>query len=110
MSTLQLLDEWNQQGTLCISVVTRAEIFAGMHPREKSRTESLLQSLVTLDVDIPVADQAGRWIYTYARKGVQLSFPDALIAATAWRHDLVLATTNTKHFPMPEVQLAHPTL
>lgn len=91
----------------CISVVTRTEILAGMRPHEEERTMALLDSLENIPVDEAIADRTGRLIYQYARQGVQLSFPNALIAATALEHDLTLATTNPKHFPMPELRL-HP--
>jgi len=94
--------------TLFISVVTRTEILAGMRPHEEQVTLNLLASLNNLPIDEPVADRAGRLIYHYARQGVQLSFPDAQIAATALHHNLTLVTTNTKHFPMPELNLYLP--
>jgi predicted nucleic acid-binding protein len=84
-------------------VVTRAEVLAGMHAHEETRTLSLLNPLNSLAVDVSIADQAGRWVYQYARQGIQLSVPDALIAATARHHSLTLATTNARHFPMPEI-------
>jgi predicted nucleic acid-binding protein len=91
----------------CISVVTRTEILAEMRPHEEERTMALLDSLENIPVDEAIADRTGRLIYQYARQGVQLSFPNALIATTALEHDLTLATTNPKHFPMPELRL-HP--
>jgi predicted nucleic acid-binding protein len=91
----------------CISVATRTEILAGMRPHEEERTMELLDSLDSLLVDEAVADRAGRLIYQYARRGIQLSFPDAVIAATALQHGLTLATTNPKHFPMPDLRF-HP--
>jgi len=45
------------------------------------------------------------WIYQYARRGIQLSFPDALIGATALAHGLALVTTNARHFPMEGLQV-----
>jgi len=102
-----LLTQWGTEGALYISVATRTEIVAGMRPHEEERTLELLDSLENLPVDEAIADRAGRLIYRYARQGVQLSFADALIAATALEHDLTLATTNPKHFPMPELRL-HP--
>jgi predicted nucleic acid-binding protein len=90
-------------GTVYISAATRAEIMAGTKPHEEQRTLALLNSIETLPIEITVADQAGRWIYQYARRGLQVAFPDALIAATAFLEDLTLVTTNAKHFPMPEL-------
>jgi tRNA(fMet)-specific endonuclease VapC len=105
---LDLLDTLDRkQESACISVATRTEILAGMRPYEEKRTMELLVSLENLPVDEAIADQGGRLIYQYARQGIQLSFPDALIAATALHHNLTLATTNPKHFPMPDLRL-HP--
>ena len=103
-----LLTRWGKEGTLYISVVTRTELLAGMRPHEEARTIELLDSLENLPVDEAIADRAGRLIYQYARQGIQLSFADALIAATALEHGLTLATTNPKHFPMPELRLYSP--
>jgi len=103
-----LLTRWGKEGTLYISVATRTEIVAGMRPHEEERTLELLDSLENLPVDEAIADRAGRLIYQYARQGIQLSFADALIAATALEHDLTLATTNPKHFPIPELRLYSP--
>ena len=90
---------------VCISVVTRTEILTGMRPHEEERTMELLDSLENLPVDEAIADRAGRLIYQYARQGIQISFPDAIIGATALHHDLTLTTTNPRHFPMPELYL-----
>ena len=90
---------------LYISVATRTEILAGVHPHEETTTLALLSSLTSLPATALIADQAGRWIYEYARQGIQLSFPDALIAATAMTHDLALVTTNARHFPMDDLQV-----
>ncbi|MBE7473412.1 MAG: hypothetical protein DPW09_38670 [Anaerolineae bacterium] len=103
---LNFLDRFNQtQEQAYISVVTRTEILAGMRPHEEQRTMALLESLTSMLVNEVIADKAGRLIYQYARQGVQLSFPDAQIAATALHYNLTLVTTNTKHFPMPQLAL-----
>lgn len=102
---IYLLKDLKAQGALHISVVTHTEILAGMHPAEEERTLELLSSLRNLAVDMTIAEQAGRWIYSCARRGIHLSLPDAFIAATSTRHGLTLVTTNAQHFPMPEVNL-----
>ena len=101
-----LLAQWETAGNLYISVATRTEILAGMHSHEEPKTMALLSSLNSLPIDETIADKAGRLIYQYARQGVQISFPDAQIAATAIYYNLTLVTTNTKHFPMPELKIA----
>lgn len=103
--TLDLLERLQELGILHISVITRTEVLAGMHPHEEARTLSLLHPLDSLPVEASVADQAGRWVYQYARKGIPLSIPDALIGATAAQHELILVTTNASHFPMQEISL-----
>ena len=101
----EILTRWGEESDLYISVVTRTEILAGMRPREEERTLALLNALVNLPVDEAIADQAGRLIYQYARQGFQFSFPDAIIAATALRYNLVLVTTNIRHFPVPDLEI-----
>lgn len=90
---------------LFVSVITRTEVLAGMHEREALRTMDLLQAVESLPVTAAIADRAGRWLYQYARHGVQLAQADALIAATAVEHEMTLVTRNTKHFPMPELRV-----
>lgn len=94
-----------QQDNLCISVVTRTEIFAGMRPQEEAITVELLDALESLPVTRQIADRAGRMIFRLTRSGIQLPFPDALIAATALEHHLSLVTTTTAHFAPTGVQL-----
>jgi len=102
---MALLLEFSQAGDLFISAITRTEILAGMRLHEETDTLALLNSLLTLPLDSPIADKAGRLIYRYARQGQQLSFADALIGATALEHHLTLVTTNARHFPMPDLSL-----
>lgn len=106
LDVLDWIDSIHSTHYLYVSVASRVEVFAGMHPREEEMTEALLSSLISLPITVPIADRAGRMIYTHARKGFQVSFPDALIAATALEHNLILMTTNTKHFPMLGGQLS----
>lgn len=100
-----MLARWGETSTPAISVITRTEILAGMRPSEEKRTLAMLDSLNCIGVDKVIADKAGRLIYQYARQGVQLAFPDVIIAATALLNRLTLATTNVKHFPMPDLQI-----
>jgi hypothetical protein len=97
---------WNYLDTLlelnqpCISAITRAEIYAGCHPTEKSDTANLLECFITLPIEGAIADLAGQHIYGFARKGITLHLEDALIGATAGQEGLILVTQNVNHFPM----------
>ena len=63
-------------------------------------------SLLTWYAATPsIVRRGGQLRYVYARKGVALSLPDMLIAATALEHGLTLITGNRKHFPMPELSI-----
>ena len=106
LGVLDWLDSILSTHHLYTSVASRVEVFAGMRPREEQMTEALLASLTSLSVTVPIADRAGRMIYKYGRQGFQVSFPDALIAATALEQDLTLVTSNVRHFPMLGDQLS----
>jgi len=99
-AALDLLDRFRSREEASISVVSRTEVLAGMRPHEERATAELLLALLSLPVNAAIADRAARLIYSLARSGQQLSFPDALIAATALEHDLTLVTTNARHFPV----------
>jgi len=92
---------------LLLSVITRAEILSGMRAPEEEKTRALLSAFATLPVDERVADAAGEYRRRYWRSH-QLLLPDALIAATARVHGCVLATLNTRDFPMRDIQVKRP--
>ena len=97
-TALDMLEQFRLRDEAGISVATRTEILAGMRPREERTTMDLLASLRNLPITPAIADRAGRLIYAKARQGIQVAFPDALIAATALEHELAVVTTNARHF------------
>lgn len=89
-----------QKGTLLLSVITVAELFAGLRgEEERRRMESFLLAFEIAPVTPEIARQGGRYRREY-RPSHGTSLADALIAATAGARDAVLVTFNTKHFPM----------
>jgi hypothetical protein len=72
------------------SVVTRTELIAGGDER---RVRGFLEPLQEIGVDRSIADRAGR-----IRRETGIDLADAVIAATAIEHRLVLASRNTKDF------------
>jgi len=108
---VRLLRGLGKMGRLAISAVTRLEIHAGMAPDEEYATQKLLSRFVTYGLDRDTADRAGDYIRAGRSKGVTLSVPDAIIAATAVSHNVTLVTLNRAHFegisglriePLPE--------
>lgn len=101
--TLALLEVLAEKGPLAACPITVAEVFSGAREKELAITEQFLSSLKFYPLDYETSRLAGRWRYTYARKGITLSLPDALIAATALRNNLALVTANEKHYPMEDL-------
>jgi predicted nucleic acid-binding protein len=83
-----------EAGSPSYSVVTRAELFAGRASEEQA-VMTLLAPFRELDVDRATAERAGR---LRREHGVRLA--DALIAATALVHGLVLVTRNLRDFEL----------
>ncbi len=75
-----------------ISVITRAELFAG-DERQEVALEALLEDCEEVAVDPPIARLAGR-----VKRRTGLKIADALIAATALERNLPLMTRNRRHF------------
>ena len=83
-----------------ISVVTISELYAGTrNATEEAEVYDFYRSLVVLNIGAEVAKLAGEYVRKYG-KSHNVGIADALIAATASRHNLPLATLNVKHFPM----------
>ena len=91
--------------TLCVCDVVIAEVFAGLRPPHRAAAEELLSACTFLPSDAAIARQAGTWRYEFARKGIQLSTTDTLVAATAHGHGAAIVTGNVKDYPMTEIRL-----
>jgi len=83
--------------------VSVAEVHAGLRAREEFVISDLLRVLHCLPLDIRVGRKAGRYVQEFRRShGVELA--DALVAAAAHVHGLVLCTRNVRHYPMRDVR------
>jgi hypothetical protein len=87
----------------CCSVVTVAEIRAGMREEEQAATIALLESFDILSIDKKVAQLAGD--LKRKTRQQQLELDDCFIAATALIHQAVLITHNPKHYPYKDLML-----
>ena len=81
-------------------VMSRAEVLAGMRSAERSLTHRLLDALRWVEVDVGLADAAGRLARRYRRSHPGLQLADCLIAAGVEQLDARLVTLNVRHFPM----------
>jgi len=91
---LSIVDE----AAVCCSVITVAEIYAGMKHQERKETSDLIDSLHIYDISRSIAEKAGE--YKREAKKQVLELDDCLIAATAHIEKAVLASGNIKHYPM----------
>jgi len=87
--------------SLVCSVITVAEVYAGMFPREEVGTDAILESLTKIPVSETIAKAAGKLRFEHPRLGMM----DCLIAATALLRGAHLLTKNVKHYPMKGLQL-----
>ncbi len=83
-----------EHGAACaVSVITRAEVLAGFDDAQAESALELLDLFPTLPITTQIADSAAR-----LRHSERWKLPDALQAAVAVHHGLVLVTRNTRDF------------
>ena len=85
----------------CCSVISVAELYAGMRSEEEVGTRTLLDGLVIIPVTHEIAEVAGR--FKKSTTSCRLELADCLIAATACIEGATLATGNVKDYPMQEI-------
>ncbi len=83
-----------EHGSECaISAITRAEVLAGFTVRTEPLARELLDVFPHLPITSEIADLAAS-----LRRSEHWKLPDALQAAVAVQHGLVLVTRNTRDF------------
>ncbi|OGH39083.1 MAG: hypothetical protein A3B44_03225 [Candidatus Levybacteria bacterium RIFCSPLOWO2_01_FULL_38_21] len=97
---VQLLEELSRKGELFTSVVTIAEIRAGLTKDAKKIIRELKNIFKPLDITEEIAELTGEFKQKY-----KLDIADMFIAATAVVNKLTLVTYNKKHFSMPQIKL-----
>lgn len=93
--------------TLIISIATVSELLAGMRLGEEEDTDAILSLFQIFPADEPIARMAGAFLNKYGRKH-HIDLGDALIAATAQVHGMLLITRNIRHYPMDEIEAQVP--
>lgn len=102
-----LLKILKKQFDFSISVITLAEIESGIRPKERDVVESFFRFFhkfpVTTEIArTEIAREAGAFKQSFGRSH-SILLPDALIAATAFIHQLPLYTLNSKDYPMTQI-------
>lgn len=98
----KLASEGSLLGCCLVNII---EVYAGMREKERAATEEMLDSLEYYEVTKEIARRAGQYKRVYREKGVTLPLPDVIIAAVAISNDLILVTDNTRHYPLPELNV-----
>lgn len=91
-----------EESTIYCSVISVAEIHAGMKEHEREKTIELIDSLNIVEVTRDIAEKAGK--YKREEKKQILELDDCFVAATAYIKGAVLATGNGKHYPMEDIK------
>jgi predicted nucleic acid-binding protein len=103
---MELITKLSGDATLALSTLTITELRSGWSEKEAGYLLPRLYALCTVvPVTKEIAEHAGVWRQEYRNKGISLSTPDTVIAATATLNNYPLLTNNTKHYPMPELTL-----
>jgi predicted nucleic acid-binding protein len=84
------------------SEVTRVEVLRGVRSHERRMTERFLATIRWAAVDGDISGLAGELGRRYRRSHGNIGVADLVVAATAERLRLPLATLNVRHFPMFE--------
>jgi predicted nucleic acid-binding protein len=89
----------SQRGDLLVSVLTVAELHAGLRHNEESALSECLRLFRAVPVDAETAAMGGSMRRAYL-KSHDLGLADALIAASVQRAGALLVTLNRRHYPM----------
>lgn len=105
MPVAEFLDRLVEKGILlCVSPIAYAEVYAGQRPGEDEAIGDFFRSVECLTIDGPVGKKAGEYLRTFSKSaGVKIA--DALVAATAYCHQVGLYTLNRKHYPMKDIEV-----
>ncbi len=89
---------------LYTGAMQRAEVVFFMRDDEKDETQLFLSAIKTEPVDQSIVDIAGA-LYRKWNPAYGVDANDAILAATVMQTGGRIYTLNTKHFPMPEINI-----
>jgi len=90
----------SESKSICFSVITVSEIYAGIKgKKEEAEIERLFSIFPVIAATSEIAREAGKLVNIY-RLSHAVEIPDAIIAATCILSGAELSTCNVKHYPM----------
>ena len=100
---------WETEPLLAISTISAMELVVGCRNKtEVSQAQGLIAKFSMMHIIPAISSQAYHWLLSYS-KSHGLLIPDALIAATAFVHQMTLATNNLKDFQiLPQLPVQKP--
>ena len=84
---------------LLFSAISAAEIWAGARSAEHVRIMQLFRPMLCISVDREIGKLAGEYLRKFGQSR-HLKLVDALIAASAFRHQAALWTRNRDRYPI----------
>lgn len=100
---VEAAEELDRHSARSISIITKMEVLVGVRPNTGTATKAFLSSFDILPITDQIAERA-----VDIRRAFRIKLPDAIIAATADVHNLVLITCNTRDFGSEEFQVRVP--
>lgn len=97
----------SHQNVISLSAITDMEIAQGVRNKAELRTYFQLidwLGIKIIEVDQIISTTARDWVRTYGLSHT-LYLADSMIAATAYHHQLALATVNQKDFRFLDIEL-----
>jgi predicted nucleic acid-binding protein len=90
---------------IAICGVQIAEYYSGIAPEDRREARMFLSAFLRWPITETAALYAGTYRYNFARIGVQIATPDAMIAGVARARSATLVTRNVRDFPMTDIQI-----
>ncbi len=109
--TLELASSLTEEGDLHVSVWSHLEIMTLADPKEEKSTLEFLAPFILHPINDAIAQRAAAMLKTAAAGARPLAFGEAVVAATAIQHGLILVTYSSgnlsqlselKIFPLAE--------
>ncbi|MEA2523436.1 MAG: hypothetical protein QOF73_663 [Thermomicrobiales bacterium] len=82
-----------------------AEFYSGIAPADRRAARTFLAAFHRWPITETAALYAGTYRYDFARVGVHIATPDAMIAGVARARSATLVTRNVRDFPMTDIRI-----